>query len=123
MPGTPSSFASSLLRACQHFSCLHLSQIIANPAIFPIFPLVKKYRKFSYKIQETFAKGEDVMRYTISNRKTERVPAWGQMPRRLAEAWLAASALEGISRSEFLRKSLEERTARILSSYSARADD
>ncbi len=37
-----------------------------------------------------------------------------RLPARDAEIWLSASALEGISRSEFLRKAIRERARLIL---------
>jgi hypothetical protein len=57
------------------------------------------------------------MKTYVTTKRGKKVAASILMPPSLADAWLAASALEGVSRQEFVRRSIDERARRILSSY------
>lgn len=57
------------------------------------------------------------MKTYVTTKRGKTVAASILMPPSLADAWLAASALEGISRQEFIRRSLDERARRVLANY------
>src|SRR5262249_52765054 len=86
--------------------------------IFPIFPVFHRMiHKFLYYVKNSARKDTSIVKSYITTKRGKAVAASILMPPRLADAWLAASALEGISRQEFLRRSLDERATRIFSAY------
>jgi hypothetical protein len=73
--------------------------------------------KFLYYVKNSARKDTSIVKSYITTKRGKAVATSILMPPRLADAWLAASALEGISRQEFLRRSLDERATRIFAAY------